>query len=372
MKKRMFIMLILCLIVFGGIIGFFFFKISMIKKLMAEGKFAPPPAVVTSTKVTQVDWNPVLTAVGTLVAEQSVDIAPQIAGQITKIYFNSGDYVTKGAPLVDLDTSTELAQLKADTALLKQAQLSYNRTKKLFATGSVSSADLDNSLANLQAKTATVEGDHAVIAKMHIVAPFAGKLGIRNISIGQYIAPPPAGGGNIVQITSIDPILVQFNLPQQNLPQVQVGQEITLTTDTVPGKTFSGTITAMNASVTTDSRTLTFEGKVANTTHQLLPGMFVTINVILPIQKNVLIVPQTAVISSLYGDSVYVVKPMAATDHKPAALQVEQVFVTVGKRQGINVEIIQGLKMGDEVVTSGQLKLHNHAPITINNLVQPR
>ncbi|MSP53502.1 MAG: efflux RND transporter periplasmic adaptor subunit [Gammaproteobacteria bacterium] len=370
MKKRMFIMLILCLIVFGGIVGFFFFKISMMKKYM--GKFAPPPAVVTTLKATQVDWHPSLTAVGTLVAVQSVEIAPQIGGQIIKIYFNSGDYIAKGTPLVDLDISTEIAQLKADQAQLKQAQLSYARIKKLFKTGSISPADVDNALAALQAKEAAVEGDRAVIAKMHIVAPFAGKLGIREVSLGQYIAPPPASGGNIVQLTSIDPIFVQFDLPQQNLPQVQVGQAIQLTTDALPNKEFMGNITALNASVSADSRTLTFQGQVSNNTHQLLPGMFVTTNVFLPIEKNILIVPQTAVVSSLYGDSIYVVKQDAASGDKPAGLHVEQVFVTVGQRQGINVVISAGLTAGDEVVTSGQLKLHNHESITVNNAVQPK
>jgi membrane fusion protein (multidrug efflux system) len=372
MKKRMFIMLIICLIIFGGIVGFFFFKISMIKKMMAEGKFAPPPAVVTTTKAVQVDWHPALTAVGTLVAEQSVEIAPQIAGQITKIYFTSGDYVSKGTPLVDLDTSTENAQLKADLAQAKQAQLSYARIKKLFKTGSVSPADVDNALATLQAKEAAVEGDRAVITKMHIVAPFSGKLGIREVSLGQYIAPPPASGGNIVQITSINPIFVQFDLPQQNLPQVHVDQEIAVIADNLPNKMFNGKISAMNASVTADSRTLTFQGKVANDSHQLLPGMFVTTQITLPTKSNVLIVPQTSVVSSLYGDSVYVVKADAAKDGKPAGVHVEQVFVTIGQREGINVEIVKGLNPGDEVVTSGQLKLHNHAPITINNSIQPK
>lgn len=364
MKKRMFIMLIICLIVFGGIVGFFFFKISMMKKYMS--KFAPPPAVVSTTKATPVDWHPTLTAVGTLVATDSVEIAPQIAGQIIKIYFTSGDYVTKGTPLVDLDTSTEIAQLKADQAQLKQAQLTYARIKKLFKTGAVSPADVDNALATLQAKEAAVEGDRAMIAKMHIVAPFAGKLGIREVSLGQYIAPPPASGGNIVQITSIDPIFVQFDVPQQTLSALHVGQELNLTVDALPSQKFIGKINAMNASITADSRTLTLQGQVANKTHQLLPGMFVSVAVALPTQKNVLIVPQTAIVSSLYGDSVYMVK------HEGTSLQVEQVFVTVGQREGINVAILNGLKAGDEVVTSGQLKLHNHAPITINNSVQPK
>lgn len=355
-------MLILVIIVFGGVVGFYFFKQAMMKKFLSH--FSPPPANVTTTKVKSVVWKPYLMAVGTLKAKQSVQIAPEIGGKILHIHFKSGQYVEKGTPLVDLDTSTQEAQLKADQASFRLAQINYQRDKTLYKKHAVSHSTLDSSLASLQSAEAAVEGDKALIGKMHIVAPFSGKLGIRNVSIGEYIAPPAGGssGNNIVPLNSIDPLLVQFNLPQQDLPKLYLGQAIRVLVDAYKKQIFTGKITALNAGVTEASRTILVQAEVSNPEHKLVSGMFVNVKILLPSKDNVVVVPQTAIVYSLYGDSVYVVNKDKT---------VTQTFVTLGQTQGINVAIMKGLKPGSEVVTSGQLKLHNGVKVEVNNKVLP-
>jgi len=360
MKKRMAIMIILVIIIFGGIIGFYFFKQALMKKFLSH--YSPPPASVTTAQAKAVDWKPYLTAIGTLKAKQSIEVTTEISGKVTHIYFKSGSYVEQGTPLVDLDSSTQQAQLKADEAQLRLAQINYQRDKALYSKRAVSRAALDSSLSSLQSAQANVEGDRATLAKTHIVAPFSGKLGLREVSIGQYIAPPPASGGNIVPLTSVDPILVQFSLPQQDLSKLQVGQKIDVSVDTFPKKTFVGTITATNAGVTEASRTILVEAQIANPKHQLISGMFVNVNVLLPLEQHVVIVPQTAIVYSLYGDAIYVVNKDKT---------VTQKFVTLGQTRGIDVAIEKGLQAGSEIVTSGQLKLHNGSKIEVNNKILP-
>ena len=366
MKKRMAIMLVVVTIIFGGIVGFYFFKQAMIAKFMSQ--MGEQPVTVTTTKVSVVTWSPALTAVGTLVADQRVALSPQVSGVISAIYFDSGKYVKKGDPLVDLDTSTQQAQLKADQAQLKLARLNYARDQRLYKQHAIASAGLDSSFAALQSAQAAVEGDLATIAKMHIVAPFSGKLGIREVSLGQFLAAGSAT--TIAQLSSIDPILAQFNLPQQDLPKISVGQIVQLTIDAFPGQIFSGKISATNADITSGSRTMLVQANIPNPTHQLVSGMFAMVNVLLPSVQNVIVVPQTAIVYSLYGDSIYVVK--SSTNAKgEKVMSVAQEFVTLGETQGINVRIEKGLKAGDEIVTSGQLKLHNGSTINVNNSVLP-
>jgi membrane fusion protein (multidrug efflux system) len=360
MKKRMAIMLIICIIIFGGIVGFYFFKQAMIKKFLS--KFAPPPATVTTSQVATTTWKPYIEAIGSLKAKESIQIAPELAGKITHIYFKSGQYIEKGAPLVDLNTATQQAQLKADIAQLNLAKINHKRDAAVYKKRAISKSNLDSSFSKLEAQQAAVEGDKAMIAKMHLVAPFSGRLGIREVSLGQYIAPPPATGGNVVQLNSIDPILVQFNMPQQQLAQLHIGQKLRIMVDTYPNTIFTGVITATNGGVTETSRTILVEADVSNPDHKLVPGMFVNVHVLLPPEPNVIIVPQTAVVYSLYGNSVYVV----GKDKK-----VTQTFITIGQTQDINIAVLKGLKPGDVVVTSGQLKLHNGSQIVVNNKLLP-
>lgn len=360
MKKRMAIMLIIVIIVFGGIVGFYFFKQYMMKKIFSNMK--PPAATVTTQVVSTKNWTPYISAVGSLKAMQSINVAPAIAGTITKIYFHSGEYVQAGTPLVDLDTSNQRAQLSADQAQLALAKSNYARDIILLKRKAISQSTIDASLQQLQSAQAAVQGDLATLRKMHIVAPFAGKLGIREVSLGQYIAPPPATGGNIVPLSSIDPMLVEFSLPQQDLPKVHIGQKIQLTVDAYPGKTFTGNIIATNAEVTQTSRTIIVQAHVSNPRHELVAGMSGLIHILLPIENDVVTVPQTAIVYSLYGNSVYVVNKDKT---------VKQTFVTLGQTQDINIAIEKGLEPGVTIVTAGQLKLHNGAQIKVNNKVLP-
>lgn len=352
-------MLIVVIVVFGGLVGFYFFKQIMMKKYFSQMK--PPPASVTTTQVRSESWHPYLSAVGDLKAEQSVQITASIGGKVERIYFQSGDYVKTGAPLVDLDSSTQQAQLKADQAQLKLAESNYKRDEALLKRSAISQAALDDSLQKLQSAQAAVEGDNATLRKMHIVAPFSGKLGLRQIALGQYVAPPPATG-NIVQLSSIDPMLVEFSLPQQELPKIHLGQKISLTVDAYPDETFTGVISATNAEISASSRTILIQAHVSNPKHKLVAGMFANVRVQLPVRPDVISIPQTAVVYSLYGNSVYVVNKDKS---------VKQVFVTLGQTQGIDVAIEKGLKVGDTIVSSGQLKLHNGSQIIVNNAVQP-
>lgn len=358
MKKRMIIMLIVVTMVFGAVVAWYFVKQAMIAKFMS--KFSPPPATVTTTTVQAADWQPTLTAIGSLTAKNSVNLTPEIAGVVTHIYFTSGQMVQAGQPLVDLDTANQIAQLKADVAQLELAKSDYQRNLALYKRHNLSQADLQTSLSKWQGADASVEGDIATLKKMHIVAPFSGKIGISTLSVGQYIAP----GGNsvIATLNSVDPILLDFMLSQQNLSQLYVGQTVQFTVDAYPGKTFTGKVTAIDSDVSENSRMVKVEAEVPNTDQKLLPGMFVNINVLLPIKKQVLTIPQTAVAYSLYGDSVFVVNKDDT---------VTQRFVTLGATQGINIAVDKGLQMGDIIVSSGQLKLQNGNKIVVNNSVQP-
>ena len=364
MKKRMIIMLIICIIVFGGIVAFYFVKQSLIKKFMAG--FAAPTQTVSATAVTKATWHPYLTSVGTLQAVENIQIVPQVGGVVTKIYFQSGDEIQAGDPIVDLDDSMYQAQLKVDQAHLKLAKQTYERDKKLFEQRVIPRAQLDTDLSNLHAAQGTVEGDQSAIDKMHIKAPFSGKLGIREVSVGEYISPPPASGGNIVALTSMDPMLVQFSLPQQAIQQLSVGQKIEIIVDAFPDKIFYGTIDALDANVSSTSRTLLVEGTIPNPDRMLVPGMFANVNIALPAVENVIVIPQTAIAYSLYGNSVYIVEDIGT--QKKAV----QTFVTLGDEQGTDVAVLTGVKEGQMVVTSGQLKLHNGSIIAINNSVEPK
>ena len=351
-------MLIACLVIFGGIVGFYFFKQAMIAKVFAN--FASPQQTVSTAKVKATSWQPYISAVGNLKAQQSVNMMPEVAGKVVKIHFTSGEFVAKGARLLDLSDSSEQAQLKADKAQLRLAEITYHRNMKLLIRKAVSRSDIDTSFANLQAKQAAVEGDMSTIRKKKIVAPFAGKLGIRQVSLGEYLAPGSTAG--IVTLSSVDPIRVQFELPQQDFPKLHKNQKVDVTVDTYPNKTFSGAITATNAGISQGSRTILVQAIVTNKQNLLLPGMFVNVRISLPVKNNMLFVPQTAVTYSLYGNSIFVVN-----DKKV----VSQRFITLGQTEGINVLIEKGLKVGETIVTSGQLKIRNGDTIKINNTVLP-
>jgi membrane fusion protein, multidrug efflux system len=364
MTKRMVIMLLIVGVLFGGIFGFRAFKARMNKKYMT---FQPPPAVVTAIKVESLPWQPQLKAIGSLRAVLGVDVTSEIAGLVRSLLFKPGEEVTEGQILLKLNDDADRAQLQALEAAAELAQTAYERDKKQFEVQAVSQAALDAEAADLKSKRAQVAQQQALVSKKTIRTPFAGRLGISTVNPGQYMNP----GDKIVTLQSLGSIYADFYLPQQELSRIATGQAVVVTTDTYPGRSFSGKITTINPKVDPETRNVQVEALIANPKHELLPGMYATIDVRAGAVQRYLTVPQTSVTFNPYGDTVYIAQESGkGPDNKPL-LTVKQAFVTLGPTRGDQVAVLTGVKEGDTVVTSGQLKLRNGSAVIINNQVQP-
>ena len=366
MKKRMAIMLVAVAILLGGIVGFNLFKGYMMQKYMAS---APVPAATVSAMTADYqEWQPQISAVGTLRAVRGVDVTTEVAGLVRSIEFKSGEEVRSGQVLVRLNADSDLAQLHALEAAADLANTVYERDKQQLAAEVISKAQVDTDAADLKSKRALAAQQAAVAEKKTIRAPFAGKLGITTVNPGQYLN----AGDKVVTLQTIDPIYIDFNLPQQQLPQVSLGQKVVLTTDAYAGVNFEGKINAINPRVDPSTRNVQIEATVPNPKRQLLPGMFATVKVNSGEQQRYLTLPQTAITYNPYGSTVYVIKP---SDQKDAQghlqLTAQQVFVTPGPTRGDQVAILKGIEPGAQVVTSGAVKLKNGMPVVINNSVQP-
>lgn len=365
MTKRMIIMLIIVGVIFGGIFGYQVFQAYMMKKFMSAG---PEPAVqVSAVKAATEDWETQIQAVGTLRAVRGVDVACEISGLVQSVHFKSGDNVIAGQLLLKLNADADIAQMRTLTAAADLAQSIYDRNKKQFLARAVSQASLDVDAADLKGKQAQVAQQVAQVNKKTILAPFAGRLGINSVNIGQYLNP----GDKIVTLQALDSIYIDFYLPQQELSRLLVGQEVVVVTDTYPDKKFKGKISAISPKVDPQTRNVQIEAIVTNPRHELLPGMYATIKVRAGEAKRYLTVPRTAITFNPYGETIYVVEAKgAAKDGKPS-LFVRQTFVTLGPARGDQVAITKGIKEGDLIVTSGQLKLRSGSQIIVNNKVQP-
>lgn len=361
LAKRMKIMVIALIIFFGLLFGYNFAKAMMIKIFMS--RYQPPPVAVSATKAVATTWHPVINTVGTLVAVNGVQLNSQQAGQLIKINFTSGQMVKAGDPLVQLDDAIDQQDLLNYSAQLKLAQVSYNRLSKLLSSKVVAQAEVDKAQAKLQEAQSAVNKTKVIINQKNIVAPFAGKIGIRLVNLGQFIA----AGTPIVSLQSLDPLYVQFSLPEQNLPQLYVGQDINVKVDGYKGKVFHGKINAINANVNTDTHNILVQATLANPQLILYPGMFANVEVILPSQQQVITVPQTSIYYNLYGDSAFIIKETGKDKKGKPILTAKQVFVKVGEARGNEVAILKGISANDEVITSGQLKLHDGAQVVINN-----
>ncbi len=390
-KKRMIIMIVAVLVLIGIIAGI---KVLMIMRLLASMK-PPPPAVVTTARSSYQEWQPELRAVGTLRAARGADLALDVAGLVARVNVRSGEDVKAGQlllELVDTDEVANLRQLEAQAAL---SQVTYERAKQQIAVHVIAQADYDNAAADLKVKQAAVAQQQAVIAQKQLRAPFAGRAGIVTINPGTYLN----AGTVIVTVQELDPVYVDFFVPQKDLAQVQVGRNATLTLDAFPGKTFPGTVNAVSPKVEADTRNVMVEARVPNHDRILSPGMFVNVAVDSGAQQRYLTLPQTAVVYNPYGETVYLVRtkhefdadqaaaakdadpvdkpaapkkaPAGPPPPPPDALVVEQTFVTTGPTRGDQVAILSGLKAGAEVVTSGQIKLKNGAPVHVDNRVLP-
>ncbi len=364
MTRRMVIMLAVAGVIFGGIILFLIGRGIMIKNFMAS--MGQPPQTVSSTVAGFDDWKPTLKAVGTLKALKGTDIAPQLSGVVAEIPFQSDSDVKAGDLLIRLDNADDVAKLNALKADAELARLTYNRSKELVRTRAVSQAQLDTSTANLKSAEAQVAAQQALVDKKSIRAPFDGHVGIRLVDLGQYLT----AGQKVTTLQSLDPIFVDFTLPQQSLRLVAIGQPIMLETDAFPGMTFVGKITALDPKLDAQTRNVAVRAEVAKPNQKLLPGMFGSITITIGEPQKRLTLPQTAITYNPYGETVFlIVKGEPGKDGKPT-LSAQQKFVKTGETRGDQVTILSGVAEGDTVVTAGQLKLKNGTPVVINNDIQ--
>ena len=365
MIGRMLIMLVAVGVVFGGIFGYQAFKARMMKKYMSSGQM--PPVTVSALKAASEDWQPQLKAVGSLRAVRGVDVTCEIAGLVRSVHFKSGDEAEAGQILVQLNADSDIAQLHSLEAAAELAQTVYERDKKQFAAQAISRATLDSDAADLKGKQSQVAQQAALVDKKTIHAPFAGRLGISPVNRGQYLNP----GDKIVTLQSLDSIYVDFYLPQKELSRVSPGQTVVAFTDAYPGRTFSGKISAVNPKVDPQTRNVQIEATLQNSRHELLPGMYASVAVRAGAVQRYLTLPRTAVTFNPYGETVYIVEETGkGPDGKPART-AKQTFVTMGPTRGDQVAILKGIREGDLVVTSGQLKLKGGSPVVISNKVQP-
>jgi membrane fusion protein (multidrug efflux system) len=309
---------------------------------------------------------------------RGVDVTTEIAGQVRDILFKSGQDVRKGDVLVELNADADKAQLQSLQAAADLAATVLKRDQGQLAAQAIAQAQVDADQADLKSKRAQVAQQQAIIDKKTIRAPFSGKLGITTVNPGQYLNP----GDKIVTLQTIDPVYVDFNLPQKEVGNLAPGQAVTVQTDGFPGVRFPGKITAISPKVDTSTRNVVVEATIPNAKRQLLPGMFANVLVDVGEKKRYLTLPQTAITYNPYGSTVFVVvdaaeaarAAKAASAPAPAAsegLVVQQAFVTTGETRGDQVAILKGLKEGQQVVTSGQVKLKNGAPVKIDNAIQP-
>jgi membrane fusion protein, multidrug efflux system len=368
MTKRMLIMVGGALVLMAALAFGFFLHI---RQIIANSP-KPQPQTVTATVVSALEWQPQLSSVGTLTAVHGVDISSEVAGQVRKVNFKSGQNVRAGDVLVQLNADSEIAQMNALRAAAELAATTLKRDEAQFEAEAVSQAQLDNDIADLKSKNAQLAQQQALVAKKTIRAPFAGRVGITTINPGQYLNP----GDKIVTLQAIDPIYVDFYLPQRQVGMVSVGQVVDARSDAY-NKTFRGKITAINPKLDTTTRNVQVQATIANPKHLLLPGMYANAMVDVGEKKRYLTLPQTAITYNPYGSTVFIVKPVAPKENAPGTpltegeLEVQQAFVTTGDTRGDQVAITSGLKEGQMVVTSGQIKLKNGARIVVDNTVQP-
>ena len=408
--KRMIIMIVLVLLLIGAVIGI---KALLVMRMLA-GMKPPPPSVVSTAKATFEDWQPALNAVGSLRAVRGADLALDIAGLVTKVNLKSGDEVKEGEVLLQLRDSEDVAQLNQLQAASALASVTFDRAKQQLAVQAISKADYDTATADLKAKQAAVQQQQVNVAKKQLRAPFAGRVGIVTINPGAFLD----SGKMIVTLQQLDPVFVDFHLPQKNLGELHVGQKVTLTLDAFGNKSFEGALSAISPKVDSDTRNVQVEARVPNPDRVLTPGMFTNASVEVGEQQRYLTLPQTAIVYNPYGETVFIVRKKSEFDKAqaalakgndakgsdaktqpaakdagkdkdgkdkdakdkdaakgpqlpPDALVVQQVFVTTGATRGDQVAILKGLDEGAEIVTSGQIKLKSGSPITIDNSVQP-
>lgn len=400
-------MSIALLIVFGGLMVFNGIKSIMIKRFFAH--YEAPAVTVSSVIAKEKDWEPSISAVGSFVAVNGVEVGSQTSGNVVAIHFNSGQYVKKGTPLIDLDDAVDQAMLKFNQSELTLQEINYRRQTDLLKRGATPTSSVDESQAKLMQAQAQVEQTEATIRQKHITAPFSGQLGIRQVNLGEYISP---GQRNIVSLQSLDPLFLEFYLPEQLLKRLHLKQRIVFSVEQNPGLLFEGRITAINSRIDTDTHNILVQATVPNcpalalnnpqhsslvTTKKqsfsnkwlvqcdtalneknqvsqfsFIPGMFAAIKIEQPVIPHTIVLPTTAISYSLYGDSVFVINkdPQGKKDKEGHdILTVNRAFVRIGFQEENYTTITSGIKAGQEVVSAGELKLQDGTRVIINNAV---
>ncbi|MGW8310915.1 MAG: efflux RND transporter periplasmic adaptor subunit [Thiogranum sp.] len=357
MTKRLILVILLLVVIFGGIFGWKYYSGIRTAAMMSA---PPPPAVVASAKVRVESWQPYLHAVGSVSAIQGIDVTTEVAGKVSEILATSGQSVKAGDLLLRLDDSVDEADLKGLIAQRTLAQLQFERNRKLLKDKSVSRSDYDQARASLDSAEAAVDAKQALIHKKAIRAPFSGQLGIADINLGQYLSP----GDAIVPLQALDPVYVDYTLPERHLPDVRVGQAVEVEVQARPGRRFKGVISAINPGIDRGTRSLRLRATLDNPDWLLRPGMFAEVSTVLPLRDDILTLPRTAVTYNPYGESVFVIQK------QDGALVVQNRPVKTGEVRDGRVEITDGLAAGDEVVSAGQNKLRNGQAVTIDNRVK--
>ena len=342
-------------------------KAMQIGKMMSTPMVMPPTTVASATAKEE-DWAPVLSAVGSVSAVQGAIVSAELGGVVAEIGFPNGGEAKKGDVLLKLDSSSEEAQLHTAEADLELARANLQRERDLAARKVVSKQDLDAAQSAFGQKQGTVDNMRAFIAKKQVHAPFDGQLGIRQVNVGQMINP----GQQVVSLQALDPLFVDFALPQQELSKLAPGLETHVRTDAVPGREFNGKLTALNSMVDTVTRNVTLQATLDNPDHALKPGMFVKVDVVLPEKSKTLVIPGSAVSYAPYGDSVFVIEKKKDPKTGKESQTLRQAFVRIGEARGDFVSVNEGLKAGDVVVSTGVFKLRNAMPVTINNDLAPK
>ncbi len=361
MKKRLIVTILALVLVVAALAAV---KTMQIGAMIDQGKkFVPPPETVTTAVVTSESWGSALSAIGTLTAVQGVTVAAELPGKIVKIAFEPGNFAKKGDPLVCQDTAAEEAELLGAEAQVKLAKADLERAAKMLREKIISQADYDRALATQEEAVSKVNSIRVTIAKKTVRAPFSGRLGIRQVNLGQILKD----GDPIVTLQSLDPIYVDFTLPQQQTTQVKVDLPVRVLCDALPGVTVDGRITAINPLVESETRNIRVQATVLNKEESLRPGMFVNVAVDLPIQGKVLIIPATAVLYAPYGDSVFIVEKAKEGDGEA----LRQQFVRLGEKRGDFIAVVSGLNEGEKIVSTGVFKLRNGQAVTADNRLAP-
>jgi len=363
--KKIFLGIAIVLLVAGGLGGI---KVLQIKTLIASAKsFSQPPETVSSSVVREEKWQGTLTAIGSIAAVQGVTITPEIAGTVREINFESGAVVAKGDLLVKLDTSAEEAQVRSLEAQVQWAKVTLDRQTSLRTNQLVSQSDFDSAEAAWKQAVANADAVRAIIEKKTLRAPFAGSLGIRQVNLGQYLD----AGKPVVSLQALSPVYTDFSLPQQELGKLHTGMHVRVTSDTYPDRHFDGTLLAINPDLDSVTRSVGLRATFENPDQALRPGMFAKVEVLLPEEKSVLVIPATSVLSAPYGDSVYVIETAQKIGEK-SGLSVRQQFIRTGQARGDLITVESGLKPGERVVSSGVFKLRNGMAVTENNDLVPK